>query len=93
MWKFKTDYQFYKYDKVFGAVIGKFSSRKVLYLAYEKIDQNVWRQEQEKIRLAEVAEKDRLNCIKEMMRQKMLENRRKGVRDKTNSRYAVTELK
>ena len=56
LWKFKTDYQFYKYDKVFGAAIGKFSTKKVLYLVYEKVDRNKWLLEQENIRLAEVAE-------------------------------------
>ena len=86
-WKFKTEHQF---DKVYGV---KFPSRKALYLAFEKVDHDAWRQEQGKLRLAEVAEQDRLRCVQEMMRQKMLAVNWNEVRAMTNSRSADTEHK
>lgn len=37
-WKFITDYKFYRYDKLGGNKVGKFSPKKVHYLVYQKVD-------------------------------------------------------
>lgn len=37
-WKFTTDYNFFRYDKLCGESMGQFSKKKVLYLVYQKID-------------------------------------------------------
>ena len=68
-WRFTTDYQFYRYDKLCGDCLGQFSPKKVLYLVYQKIDHSKWLVDQENIRLAEIAEKERLAYVQEMMRQ------------------------
>ena len=62
-WKFITDYKFYRYDKLCGNKIGKFSPKKVHYLVYQKMDHVKWLADQENIRLAEVAEKERLAYV------------------------------
>ena len=67
-WKFVTDYKFYRYDKVCGDAIGKFSPKKIHYLVYQKIDHAKWLTTQENIRLAEIQERERLAYVQEMMR-------------------------
>ena len=67
-WKFITDYKFYRYDKLCGNGVGKFSPKKVHYLVYQKMDHVQWLTAQENIRLAQIAEKERLSYVGQMMK-------------------------
>lgn len=67
-WKFVTDYKFYRYDKLGGNKVGKFSPKKVLYLVYQKMDHIQWLTDQENLRLAQAAEKERLAYVTQMMK-------------------------
>ena len=76
-WKLITKYQFYRYDMLNGKV-GKFSPKKVLYLVYQRIDHEQWIKDKEAIRLAEIAEAERLKVVQEQMRLQMLADRKKA---------------
>ena len=73
-WKFVTEHTFFRYDKLCKGQ-GKFSTRMVKVLVYQKTDHNVWVQ-MEKQRLEEEAslaqaEEDRVNEINQLRNKKL----------------------
>lgn len=64
-WRYETQHQFYRYDKLFGDM-GKFSSKLVKVLVYQKNDRDQWlwlKKNEEEKQAAIEAEKKRISDL------------------------------